>query len=165
MSAGKPSPLMSRAAVGAATLFGLGKIGPAPGTLGALAGTLFFALVLQGTPLWLQGAIILLLLVLGTVACDIAERSMGEKDPGCIILDEFAVMPIVFLGLTMPESLLPRILWLAGGFAAFRFFDILKPLGISKVQKVRGGLGIMLDDVLAAIASCGVMQIAALCLT
>jgi phosphatidylglycerophosphatase A len=164
MSKGTPSPHVRRAAESAATLFVLGKIGPAPGTLGALAGTLYYALVLQGEPSWVQGAAILLLLALGTYACDIAERSMGIKDPSCIIMDEFAVMPIVFIGLAVPESLLQRILWLAAGFAAFRFFDILKPLGISKVQKFSGGLGIMLDDVLAAIASCGVMQMAAYCL-
>jgi phosphatidylglycerophosphatase A len=80
------------------------------------------------------------------------------RDPGCIVLDEFAAMPLVFLGtdgLVTPERL-PVLLF--AGFALFRFFDILKPLGIRRLQDLPGGLGVLVDDLAAALAACGTLH-------
>jgi phosphatidylglycerophosphatase A len=91
--------------------------------------------------------------------CGEGARRMGRIDPGEVNLDEFVVMPLVFLG------------WHAGyarhwpiwavlllGFGLFRFFDILKPLGISRLQKLPGGWGIVVDDVAAALAAGATLQ-------
>lgn len=90
--------------------------------------------------------------------CGEAEHRLGQKDPGEVILDEFVVMPLCFLGW---ESLIGRIPpWavLLVGFGLFRFFDILKPLGISRLQRWPGGWGIVADDLGAALAACATLH-------
>jgi len=144
-----------------ATLCGLGNIGPAPGTLGSLAGTIFFALFIQGASEQVSFIIIVALLIVGVFFCDEAELRMGRTDPGSVIMDEFAAMPIVFLGLATPVSLYWWIGQLLLGFLLFRLFDILKPFGISKIQDLPGGLGIMADDIAAALVSCIILHVCA----
>ena len=129
----------------------LGPIGPrlpAPGTWGSVAGMLYFTVFFY--PL---GAVATVLL--STIACYLAVALCGEaefrlarKDPGEVILDEFVVMPQWVIFVT--------------GFALFRFFDILKPLGIRRLQDLPGGWGVVVDDVAAALASCAVMHLAKL---
>lgn len=143
---------------GVATVCGLGYLKPAPGTIGSLAGTLFYALCLSDLDLWALLGIAVLLFLAGWVFSDDSERRMGKTDPGCIIWDEFAAMPIVFLGLSVPEGGWKLVVFLLAGFGLFRFFDILKPIGIAKLQYLQGGLGIMVDDTAAALASCAVMH-------
>jgi phosphatidylglycerophosphatase A len=137
----------------------VGDIRPAPGTLGALAGTVFYAVALQDVSAGTKLFAIILLLAVGWVFCDEAEKRIGSIDPGCVVFDEFAVMPIVFLGLFVPASVPWRLAQLFAGFAVFRVFDIAKPFGISRIQDLPGGLGIMADDVVAALASCAVLHI------
>ena len=137
----------------------LGDLKPAPGTLGALAGTVFYAVALQDASSGAKLFAIIVMLAIGLAFCDEAEKRLGETDPGCVIFDEFAVMPIVFLGLATPESLIWRLAQLLAGFAIFRVFDIAKPFGISRIQDLPGGLGVMADDVVAAVASCAVLQL------
>lgn len=139
---------------GMATLGGLGRIGPAPGTLGSAAGTVFYALVMYRCERPLSFAITLLLLIAGVFFCDEAEIRMNKSDPGCVILDEFAVMPLVFMGLHWPNATWQMLLVLIAGFLLFRVFDILKPFGISRIQELPGGLGVMADDIVAALVSC-----------
>jgi phosphatidylglycerophosphatase A len=79
-------------------------------------------------------------------------EEIGEKEPSCVIFDEFVAMPICFLGIrnfVTPKIPTRKILLI--GFVIFRLFDILKPLGIKKVQHLSGGIGIVIDDILAAI--------------
>ena len=79
-----------------------------------------------------------------------------------IVLDEFVAVPLVFFGMGGPEGLIyqhggwPVLL---GGFALFRFFDVLKPLGISRLQNLSGGLGCVADDLAAGLASCVVLHL------
>jgi phosphatidylglycerophosphatase A len=143
---------------GVATVCGLGYLKPAPGTIGSLVGTLFYALCLRGLGLAASLGVIVALFLAGWVFCDDSERRMGKTDPGCIIWDEFAAMPVVFLGLAAPAGGWQFVLFLLAGFGLFRFFDILKPIGISKLQYLPGGLGIMADDTAAALASCALMH-------
>jgi phosphatidylglycerophosphatase A len=146
---------------GVATVFHLGRIGPAPGTLGALAGTVFFALALQNASPSVRFWTILFLLFAGVLFSGEAERRMGKRDPGCVIIDEFAVMPIVFLGMATPSGVWANLAMLAAGFGLFRVFDIAKPFGIDRIQDLPGGIGIMADDVVAALYSCAVLHILA----
>jgi phosphatidylglycerophosphatase A len=77
-----------------------------------------------------------------------------------VILDEFVVMPLCFLDWRMLVDPLPQWAVFLTGFALFRFFDILKPFGIRRLQDLPGGWGVVMDDVAAALASCAVMHIA-----
>jgi phosphatidylglycerophosphatase A len=94
--------------------------------------------------------------------CGEAEFRLGRRDPGEVILDEFAAMPLCFLGWPALAQVLPS--WAApwavflAGFLLFRLFDIAKPLGIRKLQDLPGGWGIVVDDVAAALATCAVLH-------
>src|SRR5690606_26348032 len=104
---------------GAATVGGVGYLGPMPGTNGTLAGVLFYWLLLHGQPLWLQLIAATVLLVLAWLFCDEADRRMIGRDPGKLVLDEFAVLPLVFLGFSHLQG---NRLWilLITGFVLFR---------------------------------------------
>lgn len=144
---------------GVATVGGIGRIKPAPGTWGSLAGTLFYGLALMPLAPWLRWVLVALLLVIGWLFCDEGERRMGLRDPGCIVIDEFAAMPLVFIGIS-PALVPGGVVWaLLVGFAFFRLFDIWKPLGIRKLQDLPGGLGVMVDDVAAALAACTLLHL------
>ena len=94
--------------------------------------------------------------------CGDAARRIGRTDPGEVILDEFVVMPLVFLGWrTGWFAGLPEWAALLAGFGLFRFYDILKPIGIARLQRWPGGWGIVVDDFAAALAACGTLHLAA----
>jgi len=132
--------------------FGLGAARVAPGTFGTLAALPFFWLM---SPLSLP-AYLAVLLVLGLVGiwlCHVTSRDLGVHDHSGIVWDE-----IVGYLITMAAAP-PGWQWLLAGFVLFRFFDILKPWPISWLDKrVHGGLGIMLDDVLAGLFAWLVLQ-------
>lgn len=145
--------------VGAATLGPVGLIKWAPGTWGSLAGTAFFALVFTHlhTPELLVVA--LLLAVLSVAFCDEAERRLGRSDPGCIVLDEFVAMPLCFLDWSELRQVFPAWQLFLLGFGIFRFFDIVKPFGIRRLQALPGGWGVTLDDTVAALATCATLHV------
>ncbi len=143
---------------GAASVGGLGNIGPAPGTLGSIAGTIFYAVALMNTSPGFAFATTLFMLVVGVFICDEAEIRLKRTDPGCVVLDEFAAMPIVYAGIVWPNGLVGTIAVLVAGLFLFRVFDILKPLGIARIQDLPGGLGVMADDLAAALASCIILH-------
>ena len=90
--------------------------------------------------------------------CAAAERGLGRSDPGEVILDEVVAMPLCFLGWARLESSAAPWLLFAVGFALFRLFDIAKPLGIARLQRLPGGWGVMADDLAAALAACGCLH-------
>jgi phosphatidylglycerophosphatase A len=95
--------------------------------------------------------------------CGEAEVRLGKQDPGEVILDEFVAMPLCFLGWpALVATGWPVWAIYAAGFGLFRFFDILKPLGISRLQGLPGGWGVVVDDLAAALAACGTLQAAVL---
>jgi phosphatidylglycerophosphatase A len=125
--------------------FGTGLSPRAPGTVGSLLGV---ALAVATIPLPLPGrlAIGLLLIVVGVWLCGTAAQRIGVHDHPGIVWDEIAAMYLVLQA--VPPSL---VLW-ASGFALFRLFDILKPWPIRDLDhRLGGGLGIMLDDLAAAL--------------
>jgi phosphatidylglycerophosphatase A len=123
----------------------LGHVPIAPGTFGSLPG-LLICLAMSEVAL---GYAIFLVLVLIGVAIGIAqqaEKMIGDKDPNSIVIDEMAGMTVTLLGIPVtPFSLIL-------GFFVFRGFDILKPFPARLLdQKVAGGAGIVLDDVMAGL--------------
>lgn len=128
--------------------FGSGYFPVAPGTAGSLLATVLMYFVLQfdeiiGTLIFVVISSLLTLWV--SSAC---EEEWG-KDPGKEVIDEFAGQALVFLSIPLFRELVPDILLLSAGFIFFRLFDIWKPLGIDKVQKIGGGAGILVDDLIA----------------
>lgn len=147
--------------VAVATLGPLGRL-KAPGTWGSAAGLLWWALVvrLAHNKGWYHELIFDALVVLAAVLiCGVAAALLKKKDPSEVILDEFAAMPLVFLFNPLATSATKTgLLLIVLGFLLFRLFDITKPFGIKKVEKLTGGLGIVLDDVLAAFYANLVLQ-------
>ena len=102
-----------------ATGFFSGKIPFAPGTFGTLAGVPF-VLVLSIIPPYFYGVYITGLILAAIYFADQAEKILGKKDPGCIVIDEIA-------GFVVTMSMVPvHTYTLAAGFFIFRFFDIMK---------------------------------------
>jgi len=125
--------------------FGSGLAKKAPGTFGTVAGIPVYLLMAQ-TDLLAYSVLTLLALLVGVWICDNAAKKLGEHDFGGIVWDEI-------VGLFITLWAVP-VTWqnIGLGFVLFRFFDIVKPWPIKWVdRKVQGGLGIMLDDVLAGI--------------
>lgn len=145
--------------IACATLGPLGRKLPAPGTWGSLAGLLYFVVFFQRASI---GAILVastLGAYLAVAFCGEAEIRMRRKDPGPIVLDEFVVIPLCFLGWrSLTEAMPVWGVWLAG-FLLFRFFDILKPVGIGRLQSLPGGWGVVADDVGAALAACATLHV------
>ncbi|MDT8439535.1 MAG: phosphatidylglycerophosphatase A [Wenzhouxiangellaceae bacterium] len=127
--------------------FGLGSgLSPvAPGTAGTLAGMLL-ALPLIGLPTGAAVAVALLVFVAGVPICNRASRALGVHDHGGIVIDEIAAIWLVLA--LMPADWR----WWLAAFVLFRVFDVLKPWPIGWLdRRVHGGLGIMLDDLVAAL--------------
>ncbi len=136
---------MRRLAIVLATWWGAGYSPIAPGTAGTIAAIPFF-LLLSLLPL---SAYLACVLGIGLVACwaaGEAERIFQEQDSKRIVIDE-----AVGFFITM-TALPPSWPYLIGGFCLFRCFDILKPPPLRLIErKVKGGYGVVLDDVLAGI--------------
>ncbi|KTG28214.1 phosphatidylglycerophosphatase [Idiomarina sp. WRN-38] len=131
-----------------ATGFGLGLAPVAPGTFGSLIG-LPLAWWLLGRSTGQQAVIIALMLVAAVPVCHIAAWHYDGLDHGSIVADEYVAFPLAVLGLKAARH--PLVLALA--FGVYRFFDALKPPPIHLAEYVTGGLGIVLDDVIAALVS------------
>lgn len=137
-----------------ATGFGLGLAPVAPGTFGSLLG-IPLAWWLVGRPLAHQGAIIAALLALAVPVCHYASLQLGGGDHGSIVADEYLAFPLAVIGLQAARH--PLVMALA--FVIYRVFDSLKPPPIHLAEYVQGGFGIVLDDVIAALVTWGVMAL------
>lgn len=134
-----------------ATGFGSGLSPIIPGTMGTLA-SLPFYLLLAHLPLPLYGLVVIASCVIGVKICQVTSDDMGVHDHGSIVWDEFAGMWITMLVVPMFGLAVFDWKWLATGFVLFRFFDMVKPWPIGWLDKrVHGGLGIMLDDIVAGV--------------
>ncbi|MHA6963304.1 phosphatidylglycerophosphatase A family protein [Zobellella denitrificans] len=132
--------------------FGSGLSPVMPGTMGTLAAIPLYLLV-QGLPLWAYLGLLVLGFVAGIKICEAATRAIGRHDHGAIVWDE-----IIGFGITMIAA--PAGWgWIAAGFVLFRFFDIVKPWPIRWFdRRVHGGVGIMLDDVIAGLFALACLQ-------
>jgi phosphatidylglycerophosphatase A len=141
-----PRPLLY--AVG--TFLGTGFAPIAPATVASFAWAVLWWLLwtLAGPiPLWVQLALLVAVTLVGIRVADALERIHGE-DPSLVVVDEVAGMIVTYLGLAGGP-----LVWLAG-FFWFRVFDILKPLGVRRLERLGGGLGIMADDLGAGVLAC-----------
>ena len=132
--------------------FGAGLMPKAPGTWGTLVAIPFYFLALR-----LGGTLAVLacasaLFAVGIWAAAIAGRSLGVADHGGIVIDEIAAFVLV-LAFTPSGSL-----WLLLAFILFRLFDIIKPWPIRYFDRtLKGGFGVMFDDLLAAIGAIAIV--------
>jgi len=133
--------------------FGSGLAPKMPGTMGTLIGVLLFILLpVLDWKLYL--GIVVLAFIVGVFLCDYTAKALNVHDHPGIVWDEI-------VGYFITMFMVPKgWLWIVIGFVLFRFFDILKPWPISITdKKVQGGLGIMLDDVIAGIFALLIIQI------
>jgi len=130
-----------------------GYLPKAPGTWGSLVGLLLFYL-LHSLSLPAYLAAVAGLFVVGSFAAGEAEKILDNRDPGIVVIDEIVGMLLTMLA--VPATPLAMLL----GFVLFRFFDIVKPPPVNFFdQRFHGGLGIMLDDVVAGIYSLIILQL------
>lgn len=134
--------------------FGSGLSRFAPGTVGTLVGV--GGVLLSGSlslPMYLLTTVAGMLL--GVWVCEVTARDLDVHDHPGIVWDEV-------VGFFVTMTALPRQWpWIVAGFVIFRLLDILKPFPINKIdQQVGGGVGIMLDDIVAGIVACGLLHLA-----
>ena len=135
-----------RAAIFLATGMYIGFVPVMPGTFGSLLGIpLIFLQAIW--PLGWSLFFMLLFIGVAVAAAHRAEKIRGTSDPGCIVIDEIAGMAVTLVGLPITPVMV------VAGFILFRALDILKPPPIRTIDKnVSGGLGVVMDDVVAGIA-------------
>lgn len=125
--------------------FGAGLSPRAPGTAGTLLAWLLFPLIKTPVSDFVFLALLASLFVAGILVCARAGRALGESDHGAIVWDEMVAMWLVLLFCP------PGLAWQAVAVALFRFFDIVKPHPIRWADaRLKGGFGVMFDDLLAA---------------
>ena len=122
-----------------------------PGTFGSVLGlVLAWTLELSGWPIGLRIAAEAAVFLAGIPICGRAARLFGQTDPGSVVFDEIAAMPLVFLSVPLVFSTSLALPAAVLGFVWFRVFDIAKPWPVRQLERAKGGLGIMIDDVGAA---------------
>jgi phosphatidylglycerophosphatase A len=133
-----------------ATGLGFGFSRLMPGTVGALWGLPVTGLAYGAIDGWPWRAVLLVaLVVVGVPVCQRAAEQLGEHDPSQVVWDEIASLPWVYCWLS-PDLVCRRDTLLAG-FLLHRLFDILKPPPLGWLEKFPGGIGIMADDLGAAV--------------
>ena len=124
---------------------GVGYLPLAPGTFGSLVGVAVFLALTKVGSIWLLVAILVFTFA-GIWAGTRTEELSHRKDPGKIVVDEvagqlIALFPLVFAAWSMKTVIVSFIL--------FRFFDIVKPYPANRLQDLKGGMGVMCDDLVA----------------
>jgi len=147
-----PSP--QSPAVWLATGLGLGRLTPAPGTVGtALLGLPLAWAIAQLPNIGWQIPVILALIAIGVPLTTAAGRALGgHKDNQTIIWDEIVTLPIVFLAVPLTNWKIAL-----AGFLLHRLFDIIKPPPAAQLEHLPDGLGVMADDCMAAIYACAAL--------
>jgi len=131
--------------------FFVGYLPLMPGTFGSLAGVLLFYCVQDNWMINLSLA--LSVTALGFLISGRAEKLSGRKDPGCIVIDEVSGMLLSLL--FIPHDLK----YVIAAFFLFRILDTLKPFPAGRLQSLKGSLGIMIDDIIAAIYTGILLQV------
>lgn len=152
------------------TTFGLGHMRPASGTWGSMptvvlaAGLIYFGFGPAHSPVLFNAALIAWCVVF-SIGClvqgEAAEAKFGKKDPSQAVADETAgqAIALLFLPAHIELTLQSLALTLGGAFIAFRIFDILKLWPARGLQKLPGGMGILIDDLIAGVQALLVVQL------
>ena len=148
------------------TFFFVGKIPVAPGTMGSLA-TLIFRYFTPHLPFITTISLLFFIFSFSYYTISVTLKETEDKDPQFIVIDEVIGMWIALLPLShfkLSDSLsVSHITYILLTFILFRLFDIMKPSIIYRSQLVSGPLGILLDDMIAGVATClillGIMSI------
>jgi phosphatidylglycerophosphatase A len=134
--------------------FGSGLSPRAPGTAGTLAAVPLYWLISDWSLLQ-YSALVLVAALLGIWICGVASRQLRVHDHPGIVWDEFVGYWITMWAVPVDW------LWILAGFVVFRVYDIAKPWPVSQLDKqVKGGFGIMIDDVLAGVMACATLHLA-----
>lgn len=140
-----------------ATFFGIGTLGPGPGTWGSAAAVLIWWAAARGVALNTQPFVLATMgaiaIGLGIPAATRVARASGKKDPGFVVIDEVAGQWIALM--FVPAT------WktLLAAFILFRGFDIVKPPPVRQLERFPEGTGIVVDDVAAGLYALLVMQL------
>ena len=139
------------------TFFGIGKLGPGPGTWASAATTGLWALAASYLSPGLRTPVVIALaaviILAGIPAATAVSRSTGIKDPQFVVIDEVAGQLVALIGVPVAwKSFL-------AGFILFRAFDILKPPPVRQLEALPEGAGIVLDDVAAGLYAVCVMHL------
>lgn len=150
----QPTPVWASAI---ATLFGVGRLRPGPGTwASAVSVLLWVAFARKVGFLWrmpLAISLAVLVTLIGILAATRVARGSGIKDPQFVVIDEVAGQLVALIAVPLSwKSLL-------AGFILFRAFDILKPPPVRQLEALPEGAGIMLDDVAAGLYALGTMHL------
>jgi phosphatidylglycerophosphatase A len=140
-----------------ATLLGIGRLRPGPGTWASAAAALIWWAIARRVGTGLQtpvlAGLIALVIVIGIPAATLAARAAGQEDPGFVVIDEVAGqwIALLFVPLSWKTLLV--------GFILFRSFDIVKPPPARQLERLPEGMGIVMDDVAAGAYALLVMQL------
>jgi len=148
------------------TTHGLGFMRPFPGTWGSLPPVALAGLMLAlGAPRPLSDGLLLVVLLVYSLACvmygDHAEARFGRKDPSQVVADETAgqCIPLLLLPAASISTPIRAGATLLGAFVLFRLCDIIKPPPAYQIQRLPGGWGILLDDLIAGVQAMIVLQV------
>lgn len=137
---------------------GSGLSPKAPGTVGTVLGWMLFIALDAFLPARALAVVVFLSIPIGWWACTLTASQLRMQDPGCIVWDEIAAFWLLLWGIenTLSTAAMPVWAWHILAFAGFRFFDAVKPPPVNWADRIfrgagmRGGWGIMFDDVIAA---------------
>lgn len=139
-----------------ATSFGAGFSPVAPGTMGALVAILVWYILslcmAYSTLQWTLAGLIVVFTIIGVLSATVSERYWGE-DPSKVVIDETVGEWIALLAVPAGQ----HWAYIVAAFVLFRFFDIFKPLGVRSMENLKGGYGIMADDILSGVYAAVVM--------
>lgn len=138
---------------------GLGYSPVASGTAGSLIGVAIVWFAFSNISWSGQVLLALALTVLAWPICEVADRQYEKKDDGRIVADEFMTFPICMIGL-WPAAAGDRWWIMLLCFLSCRFMDIVKPWPAHQLQRLPGGLGVLIDDVMASLYSLGANHLA-----
>ncbi len=135
------------------TVLKIGYLPIAPGTWGSLAAIAVWFIIIESISTITFIVVIIIIFTFGVYTSSITERYLKEIDPSIIVIDEWIGQWIALLFLQK------SLLWGLVAFALFRLFDIWKPYPIKTIEKIQGGWGIMLDDVVAGVYALLVLSV------
>jgi phosphatidylglycerophosphatase A len=132
--------------------FGSGLAPKAPGTFGTLAALALYWLLAPILPPLAIAFVAIPLFFVGIWACDVTGRDLGAADHGSMVIDEIAAfLPLAAFAALGQKMVSDTLVFQGVAFAFFRLFDIWKPYPIRSLdRRLKGGFGVMFDDLVAA---------------